>query len=110
MHHNPTPYTYTQVKSIATSVPRPRPPSLIPPPTIKRRLPKLDINLIMRPAHPLTQALPTLNLGRILGNVPLEILRADPARVELREEPHEGDHVVLLRPVGCFGIAGRYAV
>ncbi len=85
----------------------PRPPPLLPPPTLKLLLPQLPINLIMRLTHPPAQLPPPPHPRPIplLRHPLLEILGAGPAGVEAREEVQELGHFALLGG-GCGGGVG----
>ena len=61
----------------------PRPPPLLPLRAIKLLLSKLLINIIMRLAHPLSKLLSALRPYFILRHPVLEILGADPTRIQL---------------------------
>lgn len=73
----------------------PRPPPLLPLPTIKLLLPQLDINRIMCLAHPLPKLAATANARCIDLHPVLEVLGAHPARVQLAERAQER---------GCLGL------
>lgn len=56
-------------------------PPLRPLTTIKHRLPQLAINIIMRPAKPLSKVVAALNPRHLTRDVRLKVLSAGPARV-----------------------------
>lgn len=94
------PLFFHTARSATPPIPRPSPPPLLQAhrPTIKRLLPQLDIDLIMRLTHPTHQPPPPrqpLSLKRILPppHPRLEILRAVPARVEPAEQGQELFHL-----------------
>ena len=111
IHPNAPHHTHTtqNPKSLITSpILPPRPPPLLPPPTIKFLLPQLPINLIMRLTHPLAQPLPPLHSWLVSppAHPLLEILRADPAGIDLREQGEERAHVGLLLGRGGGRVGG----
>lgn len=92
--------------SITTPILPPRPPPLLPPPAVKLGLPQLPIHLVVRLAQPGPERVPALRPHLPLLHVPLEVLGAHPARVELGEEAHEAREVGLL-PGRRRGRVGR---
>ena len=85
----------TRSSRITPPILPPRPPPLLPLPTIKLLLPQLDINRIMRLAHPLPKLAATANARCIDLHPVLEVLGAHPARVQLAERAQER---------GCLGL------
>ena len=83
--------------SVTAPIFRARYPTLLPFTAVKCRLSQLDIDIVVCLAHPVSQFTSTPRLGRALGDVPLEIFRAYPAGVQLREELDERHDVRLLR-------------
>lgn len=101
-------YRYSKrrkTNSITPPILPPRPPPLLPKPTIKLRLPQLPINLIMRLTHPPSKLLPPAKLGLVIPtrvrHPALEIIRAYPARIQSGEKFQEPAHILLLLCV-CF--------
>ena len=83
--------------SITTSIPPPSPPPLLPLTTIKTPFSQLDIDSIMRLAHPPPELVPITDLRLIaLLHPRLEIVRANPARIQLTEQAYELFHFGLL--------------
>lgn len=100
--------------SITPTILPPRPPPLLPKPTIKLLLPQLPVNLIMRLTHPPPKLLPPTQLRLIpptrVRHPRPEIVRAHPARVQLGKEPQEALHVLLVLCGGLFGVCGGHGV
>lgn len=96
--------------SVAPPIRRPRPPPLLPFGAIKHRLAKLPIDLVMRAAQPLAKLVTSTNLGLLAPQVALEVLGADPARVQLGEEADEAQQVRLLRAGRGLGVRRRDGV
>jgi hypothetical protein len=84
----------------------PRPPPLLPLPTIKLLLPQLNINRIMRLAHPLPKLAATAHARCIDLHPLLEVLGAHPARVQLAERAQERGCLGLQRRFGLLGVCG----
>lgn len=87
---------------ITPSIPPAIPPPLLPKRTIKLLLPQLNIHRVMRPTHPPSKPLLRLqcllHIAALFFHPRLEILRAHPAGVQLREQAEE---------CGCLFLVGR---
>lgn len=64
----------------------------------------------MRLAHPFPEFIPALRPHLILHHKILEILRANPTRVEFGEERHEGGYVGAVGGGGIGGVGGGEGV
>lgn len=64
----------------------------------------------MRATKPHPELPSTLHLRLALCDVALEVLCAGPARVQLGEQVHEAEEVVLLASSGLFGVGRSDAV
>lgn len=100
------PETLLQTPSTTPPILPPCPPPLLPLTTIKHLLPQLPIHLVMRLAQPAAKLIPAPRLDLLFPQIGLEILGADPARVEFRKEMHKVLQIGLLLGSGRGRVGG----
>lgn len=101
-------------RNVSTTSPilPPGPPPFLPPPAIEHVLAKFDIDSVMRLAHPPPKLFATADPRRIsvTAHPLLEVPRAVPAWVQLREGRHESAGLRLQGRRGVCGVRAGYRV
>lgn len=97
-------------RSVASPVLPTRAPALLPLGAVEDGLAQLLVDIVVGVAQPLAKLAAAAGLDGIFLYVALEVVGADPARVQAGEEPDEADQVVLLGRVGGGRVRGGYRV